>query len=75
MSVGNQIVIVTGFLGADAEVRRLTNGDDVLGFSVAVTEKWDQGRQEHTEWFRVSYFGQRDVEFLARVLRKGGRVY
>jgi single stranded DNA-binding protein len=33
-------VIIIGHLGKDSEVRRMQNGDAVVSFSLATSEKW-----------------------------------
>src|SRR5690606_36036111 len=53
------------------------NGNAVLSFRVAVTEKWKDGSgnlQEHTEWLRCVLWGKR-AEALAQHLTQGTRVY
>ncbi len=56
-------------LGKDSELRFLTNGDPVLGFSVAD----DQGKDKATIWWNCSLFGRR-AESLAQYLSKGQKV-
>jgi single-strand DNA-binding protein len=71
-----QLVVITGNLGADPEVRYLTNGDATATFRVAVSEKWKNSageQQEHTEWFRVVCF-KRQAEIAGEYLRKGAEV-
>lgn len=63
------LICVAGQLGRDAELRRLSNGDPVLGFSVAD----DQGRDKSSIWWNCSLFGKR-AESLAQYLTKGQKV-
>ena len=62
-------ITVAGQLGKDAEVRFLTNGDPVAGFSVADS----QGKDKPTIWWNASLFGKR-AESLAPYLVKGQAV-
>ena len=62
-------ITVAGQLGKDVEVRFLTNGDPVAGFSVADS----QGKDKPTIWWNCSLFGKR-VESLAPYLVKGQAV-
>lgn len=67
-----------GHLGADAELRQSPNGGDaMLGFRIAVTEKWrDKAGEEKssTEWVDCTIWGKRG-EALAPILVKGKHVY
>lgn len=72
----NKIILV-GNLGRDAELRYTPGGDAVLNFSLATTEVWNdkQGqRQEHTQWFRVDFWGRRG-ERIQEYMKRGQRVY
>ena len=72
----NQVTII-GHLGRDPEVRYLPSGEAACNFSVAVTENWkakDGEKKEHTEWFRVAFFGKL-AEVCGEYLKKGSAVY
>src|SRR5687767_12045856 len=65
--------MLAGNLGGDAEMRYSADGTPFLRFSVASSANIrtaDGARQTHTEWVRVTLFGQR-VEFLSQHLRRG----
>jgi single-strand DNA-binding protein len=65
--------MLAGNLGGDAELRYSADGKPFLRFSVASSSNIrtaDGAWQTHTEWVRVTLFGQR-VEFLSQHLRKG----
>jgi single-strand DNA-binding protein len=62
-------ITIAGQLGKDAEIRYLSNGDPVAGFSVADS----QGKDKPTIWWRCSLFGKR-AESLAPYLLKGQSV-
>lgn len=71
-----QQVIVTGNLGRDPEMRYSAEGAAIANCSIAVTERWKNGageQQEHTEWFRVIFFG-RQAEVAGEYLKKGSKV-
>jgi len=66
---------IIGFIGQDAEVRG-TDTNQVINFSVAVTEKWTdkQGqKQEKTYWYRCAKWSN-NVAILP-YLTKGTQVY
>ena len=73
----NRIMFV-GFLGKDAEVRYMPNGNAVANFSVASTEKWKDKAsgepQERTEWLRCNAFDKL-AEICGEYLTKGKLVY
>jgi single-strand DNA-binding protein len=65
--------ILAGNLGGDAEMRYAVNRTPFLRFNVASnssTRAPNGEWQKHTEWVRVTLFGQR-VEFLSQHLRRG----
>ena len=71
-----QKVIVVGNLGKDPEMRYMPNGNAVMNFSVAASEKWknqDGSEGGHTEWFRCALFGKL-AEALEPYMRKGKQV-
>lgn len=73
---GTNLVIVTGYLGADPEERPIKDGVTVVNFSVGVTERWKgkEGEEERTEWVRVAAWRQLG-EMAMKELRKGSPVY
>lgn len=78
MARGVNKVILIGNLGADPEVRYMTNGEAVATLSVATSETWkdkDTGEnKERTEWHRVVYF-RRMAEIAGEYLKKGSKIY
>jgi len=72
-------VILIGNLGRDPEARNLQDGNKVVNFPVATSERWrdrQSGEQrERTEWHRVVIFNERLAEVAERYLRKGSKVY
>lgn len=70
-------VIILGHLGADPEVRTVSNGNTVARLSVATSENWvdrEGQRQERTEWHRVVVWGKQ-AEVCGKYLNKGRQVY
>ena len=71
-------VILVGNVGKDPEVRRMTNGDAVVNFSVATSESWktkDGERKEKTEWHRVVSFNEHLNKVIEAYVKKGSKVY
>jgi single-strand DNA-binding protein len=67
-----------GNLGADAEVRHLDNGQSVISFSLAHSERWTDKngqKQEKTEWIRCSIWRQSDKTSIVQYLKKGVKLY
>lgn len=67
--------ILTGNIGKDAEVKDFNNGNSVINFSVAHTEKWKdkQGNpQEKTTWVDCNWFINNTA--IAQYLKKGAKV-
>ena len=69
------LVILSGNLGADPEIKYTQNGTAIASFSLATTEKWknDDGVQEHTEWHKIIVWGPQ-AESCKNYLTKGKRV-
>lgn len=69
-----QKLIIAGNIGRDAELRTTQNGDQVAGFSVAVSNGKDEnGNWRDSTWFDCSLWGKRATA-LAPFLTKGTRV-
>ncbi len=70
----NKVQLI-GRLGGDPEVRRLNNGDKVVNFTLATSEKWTDKnsgeRKEKTEWSRIVIFNDKIGEIAEKYLRKG----
>lgn len=66
--------VIIGNLGQDAQVKSTQQGQQFLGFTVAVSEK--RNGQESTTWFSCSAWGERYVTGpVGQYLRKGTKVY
>ncbi len=72
-------VMLIGNLGADPEVRSLSDGRPVVNLRVATSESWRDRttgeRQERTEWHRVVIFNENLARVAEQYLRKGSKVY
>lgn len=72
-------VILVGNLGRDPESRTMQTGGNVVSFSIATSETWnDKGsgeRKERTQWHRIVIYNDRLGEVAERYLKKGAKVY
>ncbi|MCB0795508.1 MAG: single-stranded DNA-binding protein [Flavobacteriales bacterium] len=77
MSGVNKVILI-GNLGADPEVRHLTNGATVANFRIATSETYKDRqtgeKREQTEWHNVvAWRGLGEI--AEKYLRKGSKVY
>lgn len=67
-----------GRLGRDPETRFSADGKAICNFSIGVSSSWaakdGSGKQESTEWVRVSAFGKL-AEICGEYLKKGSQVF
>ena len=72
-------VCLIGNLGADPEVKTLSNGSKVANLSIATSESWKDkstgDRKEKTEWHRVVIWSEGLVKVAEQYLKKGAKVY
>lgn len=72
-------VILVGSLGADPEVRALSNGNKVVNLRLATSESWRDkasgDRKEKTEWHRVVIFNENIAKVAEAYCKKGSKVY
>jgi single-strand DNA-binding protein len=76
MSGVNKVIIV-GRLGADPELKTVSNNQSVARLNIATSEAWNNKegqKQERTEWHRVVVWGKQ-AENCAKHLSKGRQVY
>lgn len=68
-------VILMGRLGRDPEVRRLSDQQSVVTFSLATSESWRDKqtgeRKEVTEWHQIAIFNEKLGEIAENYLKKG----
>ena len=71
--------MLIGRLGADPEVRSMSNGNQVCNLRLATSESWRDKqsgeRKERTEWHSVVIFQEGLVKVAEQYLRKGSKVY
>jgi single-strand DNA-binding protein len=67
-----------GYVGQDAEIRRLDNSKAVATVSIATTDRWKDRvsgeAKEKTEWHRVTFY-DRLAEVVHEYGKKGRQVY
>ncbi len=72
-------VILIGNLGKDPEARSMNNGGEVVSFSLATSENWNDKasgeRKEKTEWHNIVIFNENLGRIAKQYLRKGSSVY
>lgn len=69
--------IFMGNLGADPDLRYLTDGREVVNISIACSERWKDKNgveQEQTEWVRCVGFGKR-AKVIAEHFKKGSQIH
>ena len=76
MSGINKVILI-GRLGADPEVRTVSENNTVARLSLATSETWNDRngqKQERTEWHRVVVWGKL-ADICGKFLSKGRQVY
>ena len=72
-------VLLIGRLGADPEIKQMTNGKNVARLSIATSNTWKDKntgeRKEKTEWHRVVIFNEGLVNVVQQYVKKGAQVY
>ncbi len=72
-------VILVGNLGKDPEARSMGSGGEVVSFSIATSENWNDKqsgeRKEKTEWHNIVIFNEALGKIAKQYLRKGSSVY
>ena len=72
-------VLLIGRLGADPEIKQMTNGKNVARMSLATSQSWKDKntgeKKEKTEWHRVVIFNEGLVNIVQQYLKKGANVY
>lgn len=67
-------VFILGRLGQDPVVKHMTDGSQVVNFSLATTTVTNRNgeKKEHTEWHNCAAFG-RTAEIAGKYLKKGSQ--
>jgi single-strand DNA-binding protein len=71
-------VILVGNLGRDPEVRYSKDGNKIVNFSLATSEKWTDKsgeKQERTEWHKVVIFNDHLCGIAEKYLNKGSKIF
>ena len=72
-------VILVGNLGKDPEARSMGSGGEVVSFSIATSENWNDKqsgeKREKTEWHNIVIFNENLGRIAKQYLRKGSSVY
>jgi single-strand DNA-binding protein len=71
----NEVTLI-GNVGNDPEVSTLGSGTKRAKLSLATTRQWtsDKGKQEKTDWHRITAFGK-TADIIEEFVRKGDRLY
>jgi len=69
--VSTNVVVITGRLGKDPEVKSTNTGKAVAKFSIAVDDGW--GDKKKTDWWDVEVWGK-TAEAVGRLVTSGKRV-
>ena len=72
-------VLLIGRLGADPEIKQMSNGKNVARLSLATSDSWKDKntgeKKEKTEWHRVVIFNEGLVNVVQQYVKKGAQVY
>ena len=72
-------VILVGNIGQEPQTRNTDNGQKIVSFSLATSERWKDRTtgeyKDQTEWHRVVIFNQNLAEVAERMLQKGTKLY
>lgn len=69
--MSTNVVVLTGRLGKDPEVRATNSGKSVVSFSIAVDDGW--GEKKKTDWWDVEAW-DKTAEAVGRLGKAGKRV-
>tara|TARA_E500000331_G_scaffold46256_1_gene38921 strand:- start:47 stop:505 length:459 start_codon:yes stop_codon:yes gene_type:complete len=72
-------VLLIGRLGADPDIKQMTNGKSVARISLATSNTWKDKnsgeKKEKTEWHRIVIFNEGLVNVVQQYVKKGAQVY
>ena len=77
MAFSLNLCVYIGYVGADPEVKRFDNGDEIVNFRIAVGESYkkrDGEKAEHTEWVACVGRFPHIVDSVDKYMRKGDPV-
>ena len=67
------LVVLTGRLTSDVEVRSTSNGVPVCNFTIAVNRGYRSGEEQQTDFINVVAWRQR-AEFISKYFKKGSMI-
>ena len=67
------LVVLTGRLTADPELKTTTNGIPVTTFSIAVSRNYRAGEEQQTDFINIVAWRQR-AEFITKYFKKGSLI-
>ena len=67
------VVILTGRLTADPELKKTTSGISVTSFSIAVARRYRSGEEQQTDFIRVVAWRQ-TAEFVSKYFKQGSMI-
>ena len=67
------LVVLTGRLTADPELKTTTNGIPVTTFSIAVNRNYRAGEEQQTDFINIVAWRQR-AEFITKYFKKGNLI-
>ena len=72
-------VLLIGRLGADPEIKQMSNGKNVARMSLATSDSWKDKntgqKKEKTDWHRVVIFNEGLFNIVQQYLKKGAQIY
>ena len=72
-------VMLIGFVGKKPEIRKTQKGDEIIHFSLATSETWNNKqtgeKQRKTEWHAITVFNKTLIELAKKYIDKGSKVY
>lgn len=73
MSANINLVVLTGRVGQEPEIKRFNSGDEVGEFSLATTQTWNKNgeRQQKTQWHRIKVLGEHSIKIVRQYVNKG----
>ena len=67
------LVVLTGRLTADPEIKTTTNGTSVTSFSIAVNRRYRSGEKPQTDFINIVAWRQ-NAEFISKYFKKGNMI-
>ncbi len=72
-------VMLIGIVGKKPEIRKTQRGDEIVHFSLASLETWNNKqtgeKQRKTEWHAITVFNKTLIELAKKYIDKGNKIY